>query len=89
MAGRVMRRGGSGAAGWEGGETTFTPFKAEGSDSENSALLETVTQYVIITHNGKESKKAYICTYIYEKNILIYIHITESLCCTPETSTTL
>ena len=39
-------------------------------------------QYLIITYNGKESKKEHI--YIY-----IYIGITESLCCTPETNATL
>ena len=35
------------------------------------------TQYFVITYKGKES----------EKNM--YICITESLCCTPETNTTL
>ena len=34
-------------------------------------------QYLVITNNGKDLKKN------------IYICITESLCCTPETSTTL
>ena len=33
-------------------------------------------QYLVITHNGKEFEKE-------------YTHITESLCCTPETNTTL
>ena len=36
-------------------------------------------QYPVIIHNGKE----------YEKNTYISICITESLCCTPETNTTL
>ena len=36
-------------------------------------------QYLVITYSGKE----------YEKHIYIYICITESLCCTPETNTTL
>ena len=47
----------------------------------NKVLLystEIYTQYPIINHNGKEYKK---------KNV--YICITESLCCTPETDTTL
>ena len=35
-------------------------------------------QYLVITNNGKESENEYI-----------YIYITESLCCTPETNTTL
>ena len=39
------------------------------------------TQYHVINHNGKEYEKEYI--YIY-----IYIYISESLCCTPETNTT-
>ena len=34
-------------------------------------------QHPVINHNGKE----------YEKNV--YIRVTESLCCTPETNTTL
>ena len=34
-------------------------------------------QYLVITYNGKESEKS------------MYIHKTESLCCTPETNTTL
>ena len=33
------------------------------------------TQYFVITYNGKKSEKEYICK-------------TESLCCTPETNTT-
>ena len=36
----------------------------------------TYTQYFVRTYKGKESEKIYIC-------------ITESLCCTPETNTTL
>ena len=36
------------------------------------------TQYFVITYKGKESEKKYI-----------YIYITESLFCTPETNTTL
>ena len=38
-------------------------------------------QYPVINHNGKEYEKE--CIYY------IYICITESLCCTPETNTTL
>ena len=41
------------------------------------------SQYLVINHHGKE----------YKKNVYIYIHtyvwITESLCCTAETNTTL
>ena len=36
------------------------------------------TQYFVITYKGKESENTYTHT-----------HITESLCCTPETNTTL
>ena len=36
------------------------------------------TQYFVITHKGKKSEK-----------VDIYVCITESLCCTPETDTTL
>ena len=39
---------------------------------------ENYIQYIVITYNGKESKKE-----------CVYIYITESLCCTPETNTTL
>ena len=35
----------------------FTPSSTEDSDCENPTLLETVTQYLVITYNGKESKK--------------------------------
>ena len=45
----------------------------------NKVLLYSIgnyTQYPVINHNGKE----------YEKE---YMYITESLCCTPETNTTL
>ena len=37
-------------------------------------------QYSVITYMGKESEKEW--TYV-------YVNITESLCCTPETNTTL
>ena len=39
-------------------------------------------QYLVINYNGKESEKEYTHTYI-------YAYITESLCCTPKTNTTL
>ena len=39
------------------------------------------TQYPVITYHGKEPKKRI--------HIHVYICITESLCCTPETGTTL
>ena len=45
----------------------------------NNVLLHSTgnyIQYPVINHNGKESEK-------------LYIYITESLCCTPETNTTL
>ena len=54
------------------------------------------TQYLVVTYNGKESKKEYeykcryIYTYIYiHTYTYMYIGITESLCCTPGTNTTL
>ena len=37
-------------------------------------------QYLVINHNGKEYEKEYIYLHIYK---------TESLCCIPETNTTL
>ena len=43
-------------------------------------------QYLVITYNGKESEKAYMCVCIY---LCIYICVTESLCCIYETNTTL
>ena len=46
--------------------------------------------YLVITYNGKESEKE---IYIKKKKIYIYIYIyiyiSESFCCTPETSTVL
>ena len=48
----------------------------------NKDLLQSTgnyIQYLVINYNGKESEK---------KNIM-HICITESLCCTPETNTTL
>ena len=57
---------------------------------------ENYTQYTVITYKGKESEKEYIYTHIHIHiyvyiYIYIYIHIykTETLCCTPETNTTL
>ena len=47
---------------------------------------ENYIQYLIITYNGKESKKEYIYVYMYTHT---YIFLTELLCCTPETDTTL
>ena len=49
----------------------------------NKDLLYSTGNYIqnlIITYNGKESEKEYICIYIY-----ICTHITESFCCTTET----
>ena len=45
--------------------------------------IGTSTQYFVITYKGNES---HTHTHIYT---YIYIYITESLCCTPETNTTL
>ena len=42
------------------------------------------TQYLVITYNGKKSEKAYIHTHIY-----MCVCVSESLCCPPETNTTL
>ena len=44
------------------------------------------TQYFVITYEGKESEKEYTHTHTY---IYTYVCITESLCCTLETNTTL
>ena len=47
----------------------------------NKVLLHSAgnyIQYLVITYNGKENEKEYTCACI-----------TESLCCTPETNTTL
>ena len=47
----------------------------------NKALLHSTGNYIkhlVITYNGKESEKEYIC-----------VNITESLFCTPKTNTTL
>ena len=38
------------------------------------------TQHLVITYNGKESEKEYM---------YVHMYVTESLCCTPETNTTL
>ena len=43
---------------------------------------ENYAQYLVMTYNGKESKKEYI--YIIYVYIYIYICITDSLCCTIE-----
>ena len=51
-------------------------------------------QYPVINHNGKEYEKEYVyiliiyTTELYIQIIQLYI-TTESLCCTPETNTTL
>ena len=50
------------------------------------------TQYFVISYKRRESEKEYICVcvcicmYIC---IYVYIYVTESLCCTPKTNTTL
>ena len=46
----------------------------------NKDLAGNCIQYLIINYNGKESEKEHLYT---------YIGITEALCCTPETNTTL
>ena len=47
-------------------------------------IIGSYTQYLVMTYNGRESEKEnmYVC-------VCVYIYITESLCCTPETNTTL
>ena len=57
----------------------------------NKDLLYSIgnyTQYLVITYNGKESEKQYLCVcvciYVY-----MYICITKSLFCISETNTTL
>ena len=49
--------------------------------TKNKVLLYSIgnyIQYPIINHNGKEYEKEYV-----------YLCVTESLCCIPETTTTL
>ena len=46
------------------------------------------TQYYVMAYMGEGSKKEWICVCVYIY-IYIYIYITDSLCCTPETNTTL
>ena len=48
-----------------------------------SVLKNVLNQYLVTTYNCKESEKEYIYIYIY-----IYIKL-KSLCCIPETNTTL
>ena len=50
------------------------------------------TQYLVITYNAKESEKEYIYTHTHthtHTHTYMYVCITESLCCTLETNTTL
>ena len=49
-----------------------------GEPTPITAQGELYIQYLVITCNGKESEKEYV-----------YVCITESLCCIPETNTTL
>ena len=71
------RRGDGGRMDWEFGISRCKLLYTEWIN--NKVLLYSTgnyIQYLIINHNRKE----------YEKG---YIYITESLCCTPETNTTL
>ena len=70
-----------GEEGW-GGKSVhyYTLNKRQGS---HCIPQGNYTQYFVITHKGKESKKEYISIYT------LYIYIAESLFCTPETNITL
>ena len=55
------------------------------NNKDLSYITGNYIQCLLITFHGKESeKKMYIHISMYR-----YIYITESLCCTPETNTTL
>ena len=68
-----------GGINWEFGINIYTLLYMK-QITNKDLLYSTVNyiQYLIITCNGQES----------DKRIHIYIYITESLCCTPETNTT-
>ena len=68
---------GGGGINWEIGMDIYTLLYIKETTSKD--LLYSTgnsTQYSVMAFRGKESKKVYIC-------------ITDSLCCTPETNTTL
>ena len=72
-------RGGGGGKNWEFGISRHKLSYIGWID--NKVLLYSTgnyVQYPVISQNGKEHEKEYI-----------YIYITESLCCTAETNTTL
>ena len=66
--------------------TDVTIYKINNKDLLNNT--GNYIQYLIITYNGKEWERIYILTHTYTY-ICIYVGITESLCCTPETNITL
>ena len=78
-------KGGGGGINQEFGISRYTPLYIKQINNNTGNYI----QYPVINHNEKE----YIYIYIYIYNIYIYIYIyiykTESLCCIPETNTTL
>ena len=60
---------------WEIGIDTHTLIYIKQTINKDLLLTETSSQYSVMTYMGKESKKVDIC-------------ITDSLCCTAETNTT-
>ena len=74
--------GSRGGLGWEFGISRCKPLYTGWIN--NKVLLHSIgnyIQYTGISHNGKEYEKVYIC--------ILFMCITESLCCAAETNTTL
>ena len=77
----VTREWGWGGINWEIGIDIYTPLYIKLITNKNLLYsTENSTQYSVMVYMGKESKK---------KRVDIGICITDSLCCTPETNTTL
>ena len=63
---------------WGGVELTYTHYYIK--QINNNDLLHSLghyTQYLVITYNGKESEKEYICIYL--KVVSVYLKLTQSL----------
>ena len=73
------QRGKGGGINWQYGINRCTlPYIKQINKKDLWYSTGNYIQYLVITYNGKESEKEYI-----------YIYISESFCCTPETNTIL
>ena len=77
----IVIRGWEAGINWEVGTDIYTPVYIKQTTNKNMLYSRgNSIQYSVMAYMGKESKK---------ERVDICIHITNSLCCTPESNTTL